>query len=285
MALTENPTQVQYRNEFIAGFEQRQSLLRSTVTTEAVIKGNQATFLVADSNDDEAVTRGVNGLIPARSDVSEQFTATLVEWHDLRRKTRFNIFTSQGDQRRIMQMNSMAVINRKIDSDIITTLDGATVTTGGAATATSALVLEAKTKLGNSGVPWDTNITAIITPAFEAELMEAEDDFKSRDYVGEKFPWNSADMAWRDRPIAYVWAGVMWIVHPNLTGIGTSSATCFMFHKSAIGHAVDTGGLQSRIGYDDEQDYSYARTSCFMGSVILQNSGIVKMIHDDSNLS
>jgi hypothetical protein len=32
--------QKQYRQEFIAGFEQTQSLVRDTVTTEATIKGN-----------------------------------------------------------------------------------------------------------------------------------------------------------------------------------------------------------------------------------------------------
>ena len=59
--------QRQYRDEFIHGFEQQISLLRDTVTTEAVIKGNEAIFLVSDSGSATAVTRGVNGLIPARS--------------------------------------------------------------------------------------------------------------------------------------------------------------------------------------------------------------------------
>ena len=47
--MSDTAYQTQYRQEFIAGFEQRQSLLRDTVTTEAVIKGNTAVFLVADS--------------------------------------------------------------------------------------------------------------------------------------------------------------------------------------------------------------------------------------------
>jgi len=111
--------QVQYRQEFIAGFEQHRSLLSQCVTNEAVIKGNQAVFQVADSGSATAVTRGVNGLIPARADSLTQNTATLVEWHDLVRKTSFNVFASQGDQRRIMQMTSTGVINRKVDDLII----------------------------------------------------------------------------------------------------------------------------------------------------------------------
>ena len=91
--------QTQYRQEFIAGFEQHQSLLRDAVTTESVVKGNTATFLVADSGGATAVTRGINGLIPSRPDSLTQNSATLVEWHDKPIKTGFNVFASQGNQR------------------------------------------------------------------------------------------------------------------------------------------------------------------------------------------
>jgi hypothetical protein len=88
--------QTQYRQEFVAGFEQHVSLLRDTVTTEAEIKGNTAVFLVADSGGAAAVTRGLNGLIPARSDNLTQNSCVLSEWHDLVRKTGFNIFASRA---------------------------------------------------------------------------------------------------------------------------------------------------------------------------------------------
>jgi hypothetical protein len=79
--MSDTAFQTQYRQEFIAQFEQRQSLLRDTATTEAVIKGNTATFLVAGSGGATAVTRGINGLIPARADNLTQDSATLAEWH------------------------------------------------------------------------------------------------------------------------------------------------------------------------------------------------------------
>lgn len=275
--------QIQYRQEFIAGFEQRQSLLRDSTTTEAVIKGNQATFLVADSGSASAVTRGVNGLIPARADNLTQSTATLVEWHDLVRKTNFNVFASQGNQRAIMQGTTMGVVNRKIDSDILTELATGTITTGAAVTASLALVMKAKTKLGNAGVPWDSNIFAVVSPAFEGYLMQIK-EFASREYIG-KTPMDNADPAWRDRPLMYFWLGVNWIVHPNVAGVGTASESCFMYHKSAIGHAVDSAGIESPVGYDDEQAYSWARCSVHMGSKLLQNAGVVEMVHDGSALA
>ena len=79
--MAETAPQIQYRQELVATFEEGTSWLRQTTVQEAVIKGNQATFLVAGSGGATAVTRGVNGLIPARADSLTQSTATLVEWH------------------------------------------------------------------------------------------------------------------------------------------------------------------------------------------------------------
>ena len=271
--MSDHAYQIQYRAEFIAGFEQKQSLVRNTVTTEAVIKGNQATFLVADSGAATAVTRGLNGLIPARADNLNQYVATLTEWHDLARRTSFNLFTSQGDGRRIMQDTTMSVINRQIDSDIITELNTATQDTGTAATASLSMVMYGIAILGNNAVELDGNVSAIITPAFHAYLMQTK-EFASGDYVGSK-PFSGQRMT-------YNWAGVNFIVHPNLPGKGTAAEKCFLFHKNAIGHAINTGGIDSKVGYDEEQDYSFARCTAFMGSKVLQNSGIVVMNHDGS---
>lgn len=271
--MADSAFQTQYRAEFIAAFEQSQSLVRNTVTTEVEIKGNSAVFLVAGSGGAQATTRGLNGLIPARADDNNQYTATLVEWHDLVRKTGFNVFASQGDQRRIMQETSMAVVNRKLDQDIITELATGTQDTGAATTASLSLVMYAQTILGNNAVPLDGNVSALITPAFHAYLMQTK-EFASADYVDNK-PFSGALTMYR-------WAGINFIVHPNLPGKGTSAEKCFVYHKNAIGNAINTGGISTAVGVDEEQDYSYARTSMYTGSKLLQNSGIVVVNHDGS---
>jgi hypothetical protein len=275
--------QTQYRQEFVKQFEQHQSLIRTSCTTEAVIKGNTAVFLVAGSNNATAVNRGINGMIPARADNLQQNSAVLNEWHDLVRKTNFNVFASQGNQRAVMQMTTMAVINRKIDQDIIASLQTATVNTGAAQPASIQLVARAKTKLGNAQVPWDGNITFLITPAFEGYLMQMT-EFNNRLYI-TKPPSDNADAAWRDKVQAYWWYGATWIVHPNLPGAGTNAEQCFAYHKSAIGNAFDSAGLETPVGYDEEQAYSWARASANIGTKILQNSGMVLINHDGSQLS
>lgn len=278
--------QTQYRQEFVQGFEDMTSRLRSTTITEVVIKGNQATFLVADSGSATAKTRGANGLIPARADNLTQLTAVLNEWHDLVRKTGFNIFASQGNQKAIMQKTTMSVINRKIDDDIIAQLDTLTNDTGTtAATATLDMVVHAQVILGDNFVPIDEeeNMFGLITPAFNGYLMQIP-EYASADYVSVQ-PFEGKARLFRR------WMGVNWIIHPRLTGsvgAGSDGTTekCYMYHRNCIGHAFDTESLmeptKNAVGYDEEQDYSYARVSAFMGSKLLQNSGGVLMNHDGS---
>jgi hypothetical protein len=276
--------QTQYKDEFIAGFEQRQSIVRDTVTTEAVIKGNTAVFLVADSGRAQAVSRGVNGRIPARTDNQTQNSCVLQEWHDLARKTGFNIFASQGNQRAMMQETSMGVVNRKVDSEITDQLNTGTVTIGTDAVTIPnvSLVMNAMVKLQNAGVPWDGNITLLCQPSFLAYLMQAT-EFANAQYVDIK-PFNGEqnDAGWRDRPSAYRWLNMLVIAHPNLPGKGTTAERSFMYHKNSIGHAANTGGMESEVGYDGEQAYSWARTTIYMGAKLLQNAGVVVLKHDGS---
>lgn len=273
----------QFRTETVKGFEVDESLLRMTATTEAVIKGNTATFLVASSGSAVATTRGVNGLIPSRNNNLTQTSATLTEKNDLVEMTDFNIFQSQGDQRKIMQDTSRGVINRDIDQVLITVLNTGTQDTGAAVPATLGMALRAKTILGNAKVPFDGNIFAAITPAFEAMLLQIT-EFTSADYVPVK-PMAGADLAWRDMPMMYRWLGINWIVHPELPGAGTAAEKCFMYHKSALGHAIDKAGIDAKIGYEEKQNISWARTTVYHGGVLLQNAGVVVMNHDGLAIS
>ncbi len=276
---TDTAFQIQYRQEFIASFEQHQSLLRETVTTEAVIKGQQAVFLVAGSGGVGAVTRGTNARIPARADNLTQTTCTLTEWHDLVRKTGFNVFASQGNQRAIMQMTTMAVINRKIDDLIITELNTGTVTLSGGVPTVS-LFQNARVKLSNAAVPWDSNVTLLCQPSLIAYLEQAP-EFANAQYVDLR-PYAGTTASWQDKPMAYRWRNCLIIEHPNLPGKGTASEISFLYHKSAIGHAADTAGMQMPVGYDEEQDYSFARCTMYMGARLLQNTGVVVITHDGS---
>ena len=280
--MAESAFQRQYRQEFIAGFEDRQSILRSMCVQEAQVRGNEAIFLVADSGGASAVTRGVNGLIPARADNLTQNTCTIYEYHDLVRKTEFNILSSQGDQRRIMQETSMGTINRRIDNSIIAALD--TSTNNPSATAQVAsidLVVHAQTILGNNQVPiWDEdNLFAVVSPAFNGYMMQTP-EYASADYVEVK-PFTGPARRFRR------FMGFNWSIHGRLTnsvGAGGTGASeqCFFFHRNSIGSAVHKDGISTAVGFDEEQAYSFCRSTVHIGAALLQNSGVVQVLHDAS---
>lgn len=192
------------------------------------------------------------------------------------RKTGFTVDMSQGDQRKIMQLNSMGVINRKIDADIIAQLDTATINTTPAATASVNMVMSALAALGNAYVPIEEedNMFGLITNAFWAYMMQTP-EFANGQYVDMKWFAGKNVRMWR-------WAGVNWIRHPALTGVTTSSEKCYLYHKNAIGHAMDKERVTSTPGYDEEQAYWYVRTSGYFGSKMLQNGAVVQMLHDGS---
>lgn len=266
----------QYREEHIAAFEQNYSLLRATTVTHAQIKGNSAVFLVSGSGGASAVTRGSNGLIPYQNVANTQYTCTLEEHHAPFEQTGFNIFATQGDQKRIMQMASVAVLNRNIDQKIIDQLDTATQDTGAAVTASVALVAKSKTILGNAEVDLtdEENLFGVITPAFEAYLMQTP-EFANSQYVDVKI------FASKTRRMRR-WFGINWMIHPNLTGVGTNAEKCYLYHRNAIGHAANSKEMAVEVDYDRKQDLSWSRATLFHGAKLLQNTGIVQMVHDGS---
>ena len=266
---------IQYKKDFVPAFEQRQSLLKLTTTKETVLNGNQATFLVSGSGSDTAVTRGTNGQIPYGNPTNNQYSATLVEKHAPYELTGFNVFASQGDQIRIMRDASIAVINRDIDNTLLAELANATQDYG-SGTASLSTVLGAQAILGNADIPVEdeNNMFAIISPAFRGYLMQ-NTEFSNGEYVDMKPFSGPARKMFR-------WAGVNWIVSSRVTGIGTASEICYMYHRSAIGYAVNVGEEKIEADYDKKQDTSWSRATVYHGAKILQNTGIVKITHDGS---
>lgn len=278
-----------YKDQFIAGFERRQSVLRQAVTTDTENRGGSVVFLVATSGASggrSAVTRGSDGLIPASDDSQSQVTVTFAEDHDLVRRTGFDIFKAQGNQLDIMRMNGMAVINRKMDARIIAAAEATTVDLGAQGTMSKTVANKIATKLRNAFVGEDLAgmIFSIITPAAWSYLTDVS-SFSNSQYVnfgnGEPPVVEGIPVIGRWKH----WMGINWAEHSGLTGIGTATATCLAWHKAALGHAIAPGGIDAKIDRNEEHDYSFARHSAYNGAKLLQNAGVVKFTHDDSGLS
>jgi hypothetical protein len=278
--MAETANQTLYRQELIKTFERRQALLEPRVTTDGIASGSSYVFLVNGSGGASAVTRGTNGRIPARANDDTQVTATMTEWHDKPQATRFNIFAGQAGARRrsAMQEESIAVLNRKADDLLITALATSTQYAGlSASTLTVDKAMHAVAVVLSGNVQLTANdVTGLLTPAALAYLMQAK-EISSKDYVDVgPLP---------NMPLMVKWAGITWITHTALPSAGTSSERLFVFHRNAIGLARDRDNMNIAAGYNDEDDYYYARASMFMGAALLQNGGVCSVRHDGSAYS
>lgn len=179
-----------------------------------------------------------------------------------------------------MQATSRKVINRHIDDVIIDALATGTVeanTTATATTMSKGIINRATTLLWNANVMAD-RLFGLLTPAAFAYLSDIP-SFTSIDYVNDKV------LVEKNKRRFYDWMGVTWMVHTGLPGIGTADASCFIYDSSAIGHAIASGDIQALSGYNQEQDYSWARTTVYDGAKLIQNAGVVEIHHNDTALS
>src|ERR1051325_5341514 len=239
-----------YKDQFIEGFEQRQSILRQAVTTDTESRGGSVYFLVADSGGAVAVTRGSNGLIPVQDDNQTQVQLTFAEAHHLIRRTGFDIFKAQSNQLQIMQNAGMATINRKIDRIILDAAETGTVTLGAVGTFSKTVANQIVTKLANAHAGEDTEgmLYGVLSPAAWAY---ASDITSFANSLYSKTGGNMQDGIPVMGKWVY-WEGIYWTRHGGLTGLGTNACTCAVWHKAAVGHAIANGTIDAVIDRNRE---------------------------------
>jgi hypothetical protein len=267
----------QFKKEFVLTYEQRKSKLAGAAMKETISNGLTVTWLISGAGSTGAITRGQNGDIPYGSPSNTQVSATLVEKHAPESLTGFDIFASQGNQTQLLQINCYARIRRDQDQVILDELANATVDYPTTGTLTVEKIAGARAILGNADVPIEEedNMFAIISPAAEAYLLQTT-EFTNSLYVDVKPMTGGIATKYRR------WMGVNWIVSSMVSGVGTSAEVLYLYHRSALGYAINMGEERIAAGFNEEQQRSWALASVYHAAKILQNTGIVKLTHDGS---
>lgn len=269
-------TKDQFVEEWIVAFQRGETFLKSRVSREVMVSGLTAKFALQGAAGRMA-ERGVNGLIPSRNRTDTQPSITLKEKHSKETQTGFNVFTAPANLREAMQNAGALAAAREIDYTIIDALATATnsYASGAAQTQTFGKTVDEISSLWNNDVMAGQEITCLWTPKAWARLLTFN-QFVSADYVDTKLLAGAA----LDRP--KMWLGAMHIMHTGLPGKGTATASNFIFARPAVGHAIAQGEIQVAAGYNDEDDYSYSRHTIYDGATILQQSGVLKVVTDDT---
>lgn len=276
-----NPEAVVYRREFVEAYMVGATLLADRFTEETMTMGRSAVFDVATLGGRMQV-RSIDGRIPRRSRSDTQVTCTIDERVAKEEVTDFEAFTSQADERAKINRSIMASVNEEIDYHVLTELANATTSYSASA---APITLDTATKvigtLVQNKVPIGAqNLTWIISPMMEAKFQTLQ-GYSSAEYVSTK-PLETGGNQYDGSRKIKSWLGAGLIVHPNLPGVGTSSCTTYLVHRSALGLAVPTKRIQYEFGRIPGELADCAVAGLMMGAKILQNAGILKFLHNDA---
>ena len=271
-----NVSTTQYRREWIVLYQRAISYLKDSTIKESIMSGDSVKWPLQGIAP-PMTDRGNNSMIPPVNRPDTAITAFLKERHLLETHTKFEVFTSQANLRMAMRNAGMKSVNREIDAEIIGELANGTQSYSQNALdgikygALNGMIANLAAKDVND----DEELCALWTPMAWAWLMLIR-QITSNDYVPGKPLANK-----QNRP--FYWLGCKHIRHTGLPGMGTANATCFIFAKSAIGHAVAMNADDDvDVGYDGQHAYYWTRHSIYHVAKILQDSGILKIPHNDT---
>lgn len=266
-----------FTDELHFDFERDGSTLELTVNNKGTVQGDLVYFDIVDPGD-EMVEKGRDGLIPnsdlGLSQVSTQWT----QRHKKYRIDNFDKWRANPNMVSAMQKRGVGASKRRIDQLIIDQLDTATNNMGAATIlSTLAETQEWIETLALNDVPIEEgnhDVFALVTLRAWGQLQRIP-EFKSADYTDIKV----MDRAYSRR--MKHWLGVNWMTHNGLTGKGTASAKCYLYHRSALGFMLN--GPPTPIFFDNsEHAYGGVRFEVTGASKLLLQRGVIQFLHNDT---
>lgn len=275
-------TVINYSRDFVPSFNQTVSLLSDRCKDEQMSAGISVQWDIADLGGDLA-QRGVDGRLPRLASSDSQVTAKLAEYGGTFEVTNFDDFTSQSNEREKMYAKIMARVNRRLDKVIIAELDNASTqyNSGNAIVLTPDKATDLITELEEGEVPINPqDVTFLGTPKVRHQLMKSA-AYTSADYVSAK-PYEGDMAVFSNSRKVKNWLDCGWIFSPLLSGVGTATAKCYLFHREAIGCAKPTSQIMVTAGMDNQHHYHYCSGTVKAAAKILQSGGVIEIIHDDT---
>ncbi len=249
-------------------YQQMGSKLKNTVRYKNNVIGSSTIF--------QKVGKGVasgkarHGLVPVMSIDHSPVECELQDyyagdWVDALDELKMSI-----DERRVIASAGAYALGRKTDELIINALSkaGSTNDVGDYTKAmTKADILNAFAKLNENDVPDDGQRFGIVGPLQWNALLNIP-EFSSSDYAGDNLPFLKGTESRK-------WLGINWIMHTGLPLSGTNR-DCFIFHKTAIGHASGQD-VKSDITWHGDHAAHFVNNMMSQGACLIDETGIVRI--------
>jgi len=256
----------QFEADVHNAYQQQGSKLRTTVRYKKDIKGASTTFQVIGKM--QATTKDRNGPIttsgvthsPVECELQDFYAG---EWVDALDQMKVG-----QDECLVLATAGAYALGRKTDELIIDALSQATQQEGsGAVALTKAAILSIFTTLNNNEVPDDGQRFALVSPQAWNQLLSIQ-EFSSADYVGDNYPMLSGSESRK-------WMGIVWIMHTGLPATSTSH-TCFVYHKTAVGHACGQE-IKTDISWHGDYAAHFVSNMMSQGACLVDPNGVVKI--------
>lgn len=249
-------------------YQQQGSKLQSTVRSKNGIQGASTTFQIIGKA--VAGTKTRNGQVPTTGVTHAPVECSLVDYYSGQWVDSLDELKIGHDERKVMAQVGAYALGRKTDELIIAALKKATQTVG---TATEGLtkdrILKAFTLLNNNDVPDDGERYGLLSPEAWNQLMGIE-EFSNANYVGEAYPFLTGSETRK-------WMGIVWMMHTGLPeSTDSASHDCFIYHKSAIGHASGQD-IKTDITWHGDYAANFVNNMMSQGACLIDPKGVIKM--------
>ncbi|MCK5296663.1 MAG: hypothetical protein KAJ75_07210 [Alphaproteobacteria bacterium] len=266
----------QFEAEVHIAYQQMGSKLRGTVRSKNNVKGSSTTFQKVGKG--TASVKARHGLVPVMSIDHTPVECSLYDyyagdWVDALDELKVSL-----DERRVIASAGAYALGRKTDDLIIDGLADATETVGDYSTGlTKGLILSAFEKLNNVDVPDDGQRFGIVGAHQWNELLNIS-EFSDSGFIGEEYPWLKGTESRK-------WLGIVWILHTGLPLADTDNRDCFIYHKTAVGHASGQD-VKTDVTWHGDHAAHFVNNSMSQGASLIDATGIVKIkVDDDAAIS
>jgi hypothetical protein len=255
-----------FEAEVHTAYQQMGSKLKSTVRSQNNVKGATAVFQKVGKG--VAATKVRHGEVPVMNLEHAPVDCTLADyyagdWVDSLDELKIN-----HDERRVVAAAGAYALGRKTDELIITALKTGTTAVGTyAAVLNKGLLMDAFAVLNEADVPDDGQRFGVVGPKQWNVLLNLP-EFSDAAYVGEEYPLLKGTETRK-------WLGIVWIMHNGLP-LDTANRDCFIFHKTAVGHAAGQDVTTDITWHGDRAAY-FINNMMSQGAALIDQTGVVKI--------
>ncbi len=263
-----------FEREVHESYQRMGSKLRNAVRTINTVQGASCVFQKVGRG--TAATKSTHGMVPVMNVSHSTVECTLQDYYAGDWVDRLDEMKTNIDERQVTANAGAYALGRKTDELIINALNSAStnVVPEGTTGMTLDKVLAAFELLGKKDVPDDGQRFAVIGWKQWSELLKIQ-EFTNADYIGaDELPYKGSQ--------AKRWLGTVWIPHSGLPyNAGTTTRTCFWFHKTAIGHAIGSD-VQTDITWHGDRAAHFVNNMMSQGAALIDGEGVVSIACDEA---